>query len=426
MSVHTNKGNLVFTKMGQDTATQSEWTPTMCNITGWILNTKCWGGEKPDNKRILEGHESHNSVDTLRTHHSYFPCAPKKGRSYPRWESNRDPIIKAGPYGLCVQGVNGIKQEKIKSLSYRKKQRDEIQCLLSSEGKKEGAPENLKHKTYTGLWIHTTSVGPPNPPARTLKFALVSGWECPQVTENLSTPVSPGEGAISVNVLALHRCWRMKTVLLSTEETRYKFQYGENWTYRPEQLRTTDVSPSPLKMSSRNHAARGKQSYTTPRSALEGRLGERRGLCQPCLQRLLTRPLLPPQSSAADKGGGRETPERRRDGSHTGLGADLNYLQEDEVHLKSETMKQQKEGEQGNQSMDPRQGTEKDAHLKGSLLRHSFGEERKGRKDRRTLWNWLVKGRGVKQKIQGPAREKEHLESGRHTTLPPLTKTKIC
>ena len=32
--------------MGQDTATQSEWTPTGCNITGWILNTQCWGKKK--------------------------------------------------------------------------------------------------------------------------------------------------------------------------------------------------------------------------------------------------------------------------------------------------------------------------------------------------------------------------------------------
>lgn len=91
-------------------------------------------------------------------------------------------------------------------------------------------------------------------------------------------------------------------------------------------------------------------------------------------------PLLLHKALRQTKAGERNPREEKRRELLTGLGADLNYLQEDEVHLKSETMKQQKEGEQGNQSMDPRQGTEKDAHLKGSLRDTQLWGGEKGQK----------------------------------------------
>ena len=43
-------------------------------------------------------------------------------------------------------------------------------------------------------------------------------------------------------------------------------------------------------------------------------------------------------------------------------------------------MKQQKEGDYVNQSMDPRKGTEKDAHLKGSLRDTQLWGGKKGQK----------------------------------------------
>ena len=73
----------------------------------------------------------------------------RKG-SYPRWESNRDPIIKAGPHGLCVHGERDKTRED-KELVLQEEIARRPGACSACEGKKEGAPENLNHETYTGL-----------------------------------------------------------------------------------------------------------------------------------------------------------------------------------------------------------------------------------------------------------------------------------
>ena len=90
-------------------------------------------------------------------------------------------------------------------------------------------------------------------------------------------------------------------------------------------------------------------------------------------------PLLLHKALRQIKAGWRNPGEDRRPELLTGLGADLNHLQGDEVHLKPENMKQQK-GEQVNQSMDPRKVTEKDAHLEGSLQDTQLWGGKKGQK----------------------------------------------
>lgn len=74
------QGELVFTKMGQDTATQSEWTPTIGNITGWILNTKCWGGSTRQQWNTRRAQITQFCWYFWWYHTTIISRAPKKGQ----------------------------------------------------------------------------------------------------------------------------------------------------------------------------------------------------------------------------------------------------------------------------------------------------------------------------------------------------------
>lgn len=138
--------------------------------------------------------------------------------------------------------------------------------------------------------------------------------------------------------------------------------------------------PSPLKMSLRNNPSRRRVKLLHTTVRLETlQTGENYASPASSVS-FFHPPLLLHKALRQIEAGWRNSGEDRRPELLTGLGADLNHLQGDEVHLKPENMKQQKEGEQANQSMDPRKGTEKDAHLEGSLQGTQLWGGKKGQK----------------------------------------------